>query len=91
MDLWSVPTLAHEWFSLVILAAAVVVIVPIFCLLTFMFIPLGQLVGWYLGERRQHRFRLFPSTSSAASPEFFCTPFFASSINRPRLGFCWPR
>jgi len=48
MDLWSVPTLAHEWFSLVILAAAVVVIVPIFCLLTFMFIPLGQLVGWYL-------------------------------------------
>src|SRR5437899_264587 len=48
MLLWSVPSLAHEWFSLVILAAAVVVIVPIFCLLTFVFIPLGQLVGWYL-------------------------------------------
>src|SRR5260370_11922626 len=48
MHLWSVPTLAHEWFSLVILAAAVVVIVPIFCLLTFMFIPVGQFVGWYL-------------------------------------------
>src|SRR5260370_9454384 len=48
MHLWSVPTLAHEWFSLLILAAAVVVIVPILWLLPLMVIPLGQLVGWYL-------------------------------------------
>jgi len=48
VHIWRVPTLPVEWFSLVILAAAVAVIVPIFCLIAFVFIPLGQLVGWYL-------------------------------------------
>ncbi len=47
VQLWSVPSLAQEWFSLVILSAAVLLIVPIFCLVTFVFVPLGQLVGWY--------------------------------------------
>ncbi len=30
------------------LAVAIAVIVPIFSLICFIFIPLGQLVGWYL-------------------------------------------
>jgi len=41
---WGVPA----EFSFPLLAAAMAIIVPIFSLISFMFIPLGQLVGWYL-------------------------------------------
>jgi SAM-dependent methyltransferase len=46
-QIWEVPTLPNGWFLLMVFAAALVIIVPIFCLLTFVFIPFGQLVGWY--------------------------------------------
>src|SRR2546429_3451926 len=38
----------HPEFSFPLLAAAIAIIVPIFSLICFLFIPLGQLVGWYL-------------------------------------------
>src|SRR5438445_13773860 len=38
----------HPEFSFPLLAAAIAIIVPIFSLVCFLFIPLGQLVGWYL-------------------------------------------
>src|SRR5436853_3834659 len=38
----------HPEFSFPLLAAAIAIIVPIFSLMCFLFIPLGQLVGWYL-------------------------------------------
>ena len=41
---WGVPA----EFSFSLLAAAMAIIVPIFSLISVMFIPLGQLVGWYL-------------------------------------------
>src|SRR5437667_1291094 len=44
VQVWGVPS--H--FSLPMLAVAIAVIVPIFSLICFIFIPLGQLVGWYL-------------------------------------------
>jgi spermidine synthase len=50
MHIWEVPTEPNGWFLLVVLTAALVIIVPIFCLLTFVFIPMGQLVGWYLNK-----------------------------------------
>ncbi len=50
MHIWEVPALPNGWFLLLVLSAAVVIIVPIFCLLTFVFIPIGQLVGWYLNK-----------------------------------------
>ena len=50
MHIWEVPALPNGWFLLTVLAAAVVIIVPIFCLLTFVFVPVGQLVGWYLNK-----------------------------------------
>ena len=50
MHLWEMPEAANGWFLLLVLVAAVVIIVPIFCLLTFVFIPIGQLVGWYLNK-----------------------------------------
>ena len=38
----------HPEFSFPLLAAAIAIIVPIFSLMCFLFIPLGQVVGWYL-------------------------------------------
>ena len=43
-QLWGVPSV----FSLPMLAAATAVIVPIFGLIAFFFVPMGQVVGWYL-------------------------------------------
>ena len=44
MQVWGVPP-ANAWPALAVAAA---VIVPIFGLVTFFFVPMGQLVGWYL-------------------------------------------
>jgi len=44
VQVWGVP----PQFSLPMLAVAIAIIVPIFSLICFVFIPLGQLVGWYL-------------------------------------------
>ncbi len=44
VHVWGVPA----QFSLPMLAVAIAIIVPIFSLICFVFIPLGQLVGWYL-------------------------------------------
>src|SRR5207244_11530925 len=38
----------HPVFSFPLLAVSIAIIVPIFSLICFLFIPLGQLVGWYL-------------------------------------------
>lgn len=43
-QVWGTPA-AVQWPGLV---AATLVIVPIFGLVTFFFVPMGQLVGWYL-------------------------------------------
>ena len=42
--IWGVPS----QFSFPLLIGAMAVVVPIFSLIAFSFIPLGQLVGWYL-------------------------------------------
>jgi hypothetical protein len=44
VQVWGVPSA----FSFPLLAASIEIIVPIFSLIGFLFIPLGQLVGWYL-------------------------------------------
>src|SRR5213080_4687413 len=44
VHVWGVPS----EFSFPLLAAALAVIVPFFGLICFIFIPFGQLVGWYL-------------------------------------------
>jgi spermidine synthase len=48
VHLWGVPSLPLDAASLLLFAGAVAVIVPIFFLISFLFVPLGQLVGWYL-------------------------------------------
>jgi spermidine synthase len=48
VDVWGVPHIPVGSTSLMLLGMAVFVVVPIFALISFVFIPLGQLVGWYL-------------------------------------------
>jgi len=48
VHVWGVPSLPLNRESLISLATAVAVVVPLFALLAFVFIPIGQLVGWYL-------------------------------------------
>lgn len=48
VNIWGIPSLTLTWFSISRLAAAVWVVVPMFALITLVFIPIGQLVGWHL-------------------------------------------
>jgi spermidine synthase len=48
VDVWGVPSLPSHAKELADLAKSVLVVVPLFGLVAFLFVPLGQLVGWYL-------------------------------------------
>jgi hypothetical protein len=48
VNVWGVPYIPMRLNSLAFLGLAVIVIVPIFALISFAFVPVGQLVGWYL-------------------------------------------
>lgn len=48
VHVWGVPSIPLDWSSLGSLVGAVAIIVPLFALLSLIFIPVGQLVGWYL-------------------------------------------
>jgi len=48
VHVWGIASGSMQWSSLPILLYAVLIIVPLFALLTLTFIPLGQMVGWYL-------------------------------------------
>ena len=48
VNVWGVPYIPMSSISLVFLAMATLVVVPIFALISFAFVPVGQLVGWYL-------------------------------------------
>ena len=46
--IWGVPSLPFNLLTLLHLAQAVLFVVPLFGLIAFVFVPIGQLVGWYL-------------------------------------------
>jgi spermidine synthase len=48
VQVWGVPSVPLTTTSLAILLYAIVLIIPLFSLLALIFIPLGQMVGWYL-------------------------------------------
>lgn len=48
VDVWGVPSLSGNGKELLDVAKSVVIVVPLFGLVAFLFVPLGQLVGWYL-------------------------------------------
>jgi spermidine synthase len=48
VQVWGVPYMPPGLASLAALALAVVLVLPLFMLIALVFIPIGQLVGWYL-------------------------------------------
>ena len=48
VNVWGVPYIPVSSNSLLLLALATLVVVPMFSLISFAFVPIGQLVGWYL-------------------------------------------
>jgi SAM-dependent methyltransferase len=48
VSIWNAPDLPAGWLPKVLLAIAVAIIVIVFALVVFLFVPAGQLVGWYL-------------------------------------------
>ena len=46
--MWNAPPMAHNWVAVSELAAAAAISVALFALVAFVFVPLGQFVGWYL-------------------------------------------
>ncbi|MFZ0818703.1 MAG: methyltransferase domain-containing protein [Candidatus Acidiferrales bacterium] len=53
VDLWGMPRLALGWYSFSALAAATALIVSLFAMIAFIFIPFGQFVGWYLENTKR--------------------------------------
>src|SRR5579862_2246261 len=50
--IWGVPTVPLDATAIGGLAVAIVIIIPIFSLIALMFVPVGQMVGWYLEQAR---------------------------------------
>src|SRR4051812_43637413 len=48
VQVWGVPYAPHDWHSYVKLLSAVLIIAPIFALISLTFLPIGQMLGWYL-------------------------------------------
>lgn len=48
VEIWYAPRMALSWHSVSAMAAAAAITGALFALIAFIFIPLGQLVGWYL-------------------------------------------
>ena len=48
VDVWGVPSLPGGFSSVVLIGVAITLIVLLFALIVFVFVPVGQLVGWDL-------------------------------------------
>jgi spermidine synthase len=48
VDIWGVPSLPLNAHTLLVVPAALLFVVPMFGLIALVFVPIGQLVGWYL-------------------------------------------
>lgn len=46
--IWGVPQVPHSFTTILGMVAALGVVVPVFAMVAFVFMPIGQLVGWYL-------------------------------------------
>ena len=50
VNMWGVPSVPANWISLTLLGVAVVLLMPLFALVAFAFVPVGQMIGWYLEQ-----------------------------------------
>ncbi len=53
VDAWGVPSLPDKGNQFIALAKAIVVVVPLFGLVAFLFVPFGQIIGSYLQKAPQ--------------------------------------
>jgi spermidine synthase len=53
VNVWGIPYIPTSVHSLALLADAMLIVVPIFALIAFAFVPIGQLVGWFLENAPQ--------------------------------------
>ena len=53
VQVWGVATLPTNWVTLVFMAVGIAAVVPLFALIVFSFVPIGQMVGWYLENAAQ--------------------------------------
>ena len=53
VNVWGIPYIPTSIHSLALLADAMLIVVPIFALIAFAFVPIGQLVGWFLENAPQ--------------------------------------
>jgi spermidine synthase len=58
VDVWGRPSMPPGIQSFLLITAAVAVIVPLFALTAFVFVPIGQMVGWHL-ERAPNGLRAY--------------------------------
>jgi len=89
VQVWGVPTLPLDAPSFLLLIAAIAVIVPIFGLISFVFIPVGQVVGWYL-ENASNGILAYSVNVIASLMGIIFTPCFAFCTCLRRFGFFWP-
>jgi spermidine synthase len=81
VHMWGVPSLPMNSTSFLGLAFAATVIVPVFALIAFAFVPIGQLVGWHL-ENSADGIRSY-SVNVAASLAGVCLYTLLCFINQP--------
>jgi hypothetical protein len=48
VNIWGVPNLPMSWSVAAMLLIGLAVVAPLFALVAFVFVPIGQMVGWYL-------------------------------------------
>src|SRR6476661_1991949 len=53
VNVWGIPYIPTSIHSLALLVDAMLIVVPIFALIAFAFVPIGQLVGWFLENAPQ--------------------------------------
>ncbi len=81
VHMWGVPSLPVNAMSFLGLAFATAVIVPMFALIAFTFVPIGQLVGWHL-ENSGNGIRSY-SVNVAASLAGICLYTLLCFVNQP--------
>jgi SAM-dependent methyltransferase len=48
VNIWGVPNVPMDWGQAAVLVSGLCVVAPLFALIAFVFVPIGQIVGWYL-------------------------------------------
>jgi len=94
VDIWGVPSVPVNAATLIMTAAAVLFVVPIFGLIALVFIPIGQLVGWYLENATDgisgYTINILGSLVGIALYTLLCFLWLPPRSGSSRSVLCWP-